>query len=108
MGIYTNYVDPYRASDTNKGMKSKTLKEYEGRLCKVKDLYAIVDDIVEIRNQMYKHLNSQKAYDDINQLNEICEQLQAYHYHIDFAPLYEKKVMREDIFHNDNFQEFRK
>mgnify|MGYP003330223101 CR=1 FL=1 len=51
-------------------MKSKTLKEYEGRLCKVKDLYAIVDDIVEIRNQMYKHLNSQKAYDDINQLNE--------------------------------------
>jgi hypothetical protein len=29
MGIYTNYLDPYRATDTNKGMKIKKIKNFD-------------------------------------------------------------------------------
>jgi len=50
MGIYTNYLDPYRASDTNKGMKIKKIKNFDMN----KNTYAlrrkVINLIYEVKN----------------------------------------------------------
>ena len=50
MGIYTNYVDPYRASDTNKDMKIKKIKNFDMN----KNTYAlrrkVINLIYEVKN----------------------------------------------------------
>ena len=50
MGIYTNYLDPYRANDTNKGMKIKKIKNFEMN----KETYSlrrkVINLIYEVKN----------------------------------------------------------
>ena len=84
----------------------RLIKRKKTKKIKVGNVYVGGDAVISVQSMTNTLTTDVKA--TINQINEICEQLQAYHYHIDYAPLYEKKVMREDIFHNDNFLEFRK
>ena len=50
MGIYTNYLDPYRATDIYKGMKIKKIKNFEMN----KETYSlrrkVINLIYEVKN----------------------------------------------------------
>ena len=49
MGIYTNYLDPYRATDIYKGMKIKKIKNYK-----------MNDNVYKLRRQVIDLINEAK------------------------------------------------
>ena len=49
MGIYKNYLDPYRATDINKGMKTKKIKNYK-----------MNDSVYKLRRQVIDLINEAK------------------------------------------------
>ena len=69
----------------NKGEKMKTALE----IGKVRDLYKIVDDLVELRN------NANTEFFNDDKFNFILSELQFYHSEVDYGKLYtENKLVK--------------